>query len=199
MKTHTQLVKHFIAVLLFSVLVLVFSNSSTADLYDDGTQAYMVGDFKKAFEIIKSIAEQGDASAQLDLASMYFNGEGVPKDNEEGVKWVRKAAEQGDPEAQAMLGGIYSADNLAPRDYSEAVKWWRKAAEQGDPGSQLDLGVMYELGLGVRRDLIEAHKWKNLSAPGYDLYLTEKKMTIEQIAEAQKLAREWKPKLNKSP
>ena len=215
MKTYTQLVKRFIATLLFSALVLVFPNSSAADSFDDGSHAmtageyaYATGDFKKAFEIFKSLAEQGDTSAQLDLVGMYFYGEGVPQDYEEGVKWLRKAAEQGDSEAQHELGFLYQVGRVVPKDYSEAVKWFRKAAEQGYRMSQLQLGVMYELGLGVRRDFIEAHKWKKLSAaststslkhskPGDDLHLIEKKMTPSQIAEAQKLAREWKPKPNK--
>jgi TPR repeat protein len=59
---------------------------------------------------------------------------------------------------------------------------------------------MYAHGLGVPQDYVEAHMWLNLSAAQGDReakkyrdWLAEK-MTPSQIAEAQRLAREWKPK-----
>ena len=52
MKTHTQLVKRFLATLLFSTLVFVSPNSPAADSLDDGIQAYKAGDYKEALEIL---------------------------------------------------------------------------------------------------------------------------------------------------
>ena len=91
------------------------------------------------------------------------------------------------------------------QDYAEAVKWYRKAADQGFDRGVGALGAKYALGQGVPQDYVEAHKWFNLAAsrfpPGQirdkaaelrdDL---AKQMTSEQIAEAQRLAREWRPK-----
>jgi TPR repeat protein len=86
------------------------------------------------------------------------------------------------------------------------VSWWRRAAEQGFALAQGALGFMYERGEGVRRDLVQAHKWYNLAASRFELSdkypdisfrkrdLVAAKMTPAQIAEAEKLAREWKPK-----
>ena len=62
---------------------------------------------------------------------MYRNGEGVPQDYAEAVKWYRLAAEQGDADAQYNLGLMYDNGNGVPQDYKEAVKWYRLAAEQG--------------------------------------------------------------------
>ena len=86
----------------------------------------------------------------------------------------------------------------------EAAKWTRKAAEQGAAGAQVGLGYMYHKGQGVPQDYVQAHMWLNLAAAlGDRLVRTEAAqnrdkvaglMTREQIAEAQKLAREWKPK-----
>jgi TPR repeat protein len=50
-------------------------------------------------------AERGDASAQNNLASCYYQGEGVDKDVGEAVKWFREAAEQGHAKAQYNLVG----------------------------------------------------------------------------------------------
>ena len=90
MKTHTQLAKWFFATLLFSTLVLVFPNSPAADSFEDGVQAHKVGDYKKALEIFKPLAEQEISKAQYRLGIMYAKGRGVPQDHAEAAKWVRK-------------------------------------------------------------------------------------------------------------
>ena len=46
---------------------------------------------------MRKAADQGLASGQFGLGSMYANGNGVPKCEMEAVKWYRKAEEQGDP------------------------------------------------------------------------------------------------------
>ncbi len=59
--------------------------------------------------------------------------------------------------------------------------------------------MMYHFGTGVPRDSVEAHKWYNLAAANGDRKgaaardALAKEMTPAQIAEAQKLARDWKP------
>ncbi len=63
---------------------------------------------------------------------------------------------------------------------------------------------MYNYGQGVPQDYIQAHMWYNLAAASggdddremaaKNRDLIAEKMTSEQIAEAQRLAREWKPK-----
>ena len=137
-------------------------------------------------------AEQGDAGAQFNLGSMYGLGRGVPLDAKEAFKWYRLAAEQGDADAQFNLGLMYKDGNGVVRDYKEAVKWYRLAAEQGYAVAQNSLGVMYKLGRGVAQDYVMAHMYFNIAGTGRGLI--EEKMTPSQIAEAQKLAREWMKK-----
>ncbi len=67
---------------------------------------------------------------------MYDNGQGVPQDYAEAVKWYRMAAEQGDAKAQSNLGFMYDNGQGVPQDYAEAAKWFRLAAEQGDADAQ---------------------------------------------------------------
>jgi uncharacterized protein len=87
-----------------------------------------------------------------------------------------------------------------PQDYATARSWYRKAAEQGYVLAQGLLAVKYYLGEGVPQDYVLAHMWFNLAAAGGDKKTAETrdivaaKMTRAQVAEAQKLAREWKPK-----
>ncbi len=76
----------------------------------------------------------------------------------------------------------------------------RKAAGKGHASSQYNLGVMYAKGQGVTQDFVQAHMWFSLAAAkgeetarkGLDLVAEE--MTSAEIAEAQRLAREWRPK-----
>ncbi len=85
-------------------------------------------------------------------------------------------------------------------DYATALKEWRTLAEQGDAAAQYNLGVMYREGRGVPQDYVQAHMWVTLAAAQGDKDarkgrgIVAEKMTPAQIAEAQRLAREWKAK-----
>jgi hypothetical protein len=133
---------------------------------------------------------------------MYSNGHGVPKDEAEGVQWYRKAAEQGDAAAQYNLGVMYFEGHGVPKDETEAVKWWRKGAEQGDAGAQHNLGLAYSNGHGVPKDDVLAYKWILLAGAKQEesrenIPIVEKRLTPEQRAEGQKLAREFKTVVQK--
>lgn len=153
---------------------------------------------------IRSLADRGNAKAQRVLGSFYANGEGgVPQDYAEAARWLHKAAEQGEVRAQYKLGYMYLLGEGVTLDDATAVSWFRKAADQGDPPAQNMLGTMYDDGVGVPQDYVLAHMWLNLAAAtkspiraaasGHRIYV-EARMTRDQIAEAQRLAREWKPK-----
>ena len=97
---------------------------------------------------------------------------------------------------------IYANGQGVPQDHSEAAKWYRLAADHGDASAQFNLGVMYANGQGVPQDHVLAHMWFNLSAAQGDEDAVENRdraaglMTPDQLAEAQRLAREWKPSPN---
>jgi TPR repeat protein len=137
---------------------------------------------------------------------MYDSGLGVPQDYAMAAFWFRKAAEQGDSDAQFILGVMHwngRAMPAVPQDYAAALALFRRCAEK-DAGCQARLGDMYAYGQGVPQDFVQAHMWYNLAAAGsegraadryrFDRDQTAKKMTPAQIAEAQQLAREWRPK-----
>jgi len=62
---------------------------------------------------------------------MYAQGNGVPQNHTEALKWFYKAAEQGNADAQYYIGAMYAVGVDVPKDRAEASKWFRKAAEQG--------------------------------------------------------------------
>jgi TPR repeat protein len=85
-------------------------------------------------------------------------------------------------------------------DYATALRLWLPAANEGEARAQFDMGVMHANGRGVPQDYVVAHMWFNLSAARGDASAAEhrdtlaKEMSSAQIADAQKMAREWKPK-----
>lgn len=125
----------------------------------------------------------------------------VKQDYVESLIWYRKSAEKGNAEGERELGSMYYFGHGVEKNYDEAAKWYRKAAEQGDASAQDSLGNMYREGKGVHQDYVQAHKWYNLAAASHnginELSRTSRdnlarQMTTAQIAEAQRLASEWK-------
>ncbi|MBJ7592575.1 sel1 repeat family protein [Aeromonas veronii] len=89
-------------------------------------------DYKHEVALNSKAAEQGDANAQYNLGSMYFDVRGVSQDYKQAVAWYRKAAEQGHAKAQLNIGFMYANGIGVSQDYKQAVAWYRKAAEQGN-------------------------------------------------------------------
>ena len=168
--------------------------------YEDGFAAYERNDYATALKFWRPLAEQGDAEAQFSLGGMYADGRGVSQDNAKAMIWRRKAAEQGHAAAQALLGGLYDHGLGVSEDDVEAAKWYRLAAEQGDAEAQSNLGNMYVNGEGVPQDYVLAHLWFNLAAAQggesarENRDIAAKRMTPDQFAEAQRMAREWMAK-----
>jgi TPR repeat protein len=150
---------------------------------------------------LKRKAGQGDAQAQSDLGLIYFSGRGLTRDYKLAVKWALKAAEQGNADAQCLLSVLYAKGRGVPKDDKESTEWLRKAAEQENVKAQFLLGARYAMRSNkvVTQDHVEARKWLSLAISNgqsggailvYDHIA--KHMTPEQIAEAEKRAREWK-------
>ena len=150
---------------------------------------------------LRALAEAGDAEAQVTLGLAYSFGRGVPQDDVEAVRWYRLAADQGDAGGQVNVGLMYADGRGVPEDDMEAVRWIRMAADQGDGDALLWLGLMYANGEGVAEDDVTAHMWFNLAASrfaGIDREGVVRSrdelaagLTADQLAEAQRLAREW--------
>ena len=185
-------------------LTMTLMSAAVAGPFEDGMAAHDRGDYATALRLWRPLAEQGNAPTQYNLGLMYSSGQGVPQDYAEAIKWCRLAAEQGSANAQYVLGIMYANGRGVPQDYAEAMKWCRLAVEQGYARAQYMLGIMYANGRGVPQNDVQAHMWFNLAASrapaserdiAFELRnAVASEMTPAQIAEAQKLAREWKPK-----
>ncbi len=159
-----------------------------------------------AFSWYVKAAEAGYADAQYNVAIAYYNGQGVPQDYLRAFSWFLKAGDQGLVVAEYDLGVMYFQGRGVPQDYASAMSWFQKAADRGNPSAQYNLGLMYKNGQGVPQDYVKAHMWLNLAASRFPASeksnidkavaardAVAKLMTSQQIAEAQRLASEWKP------
>lgn len=161
--------------------------------------------------------------AQNNLADSYVLGLGVAQDFGEAFKWYRIAADQSSSYAENVLGVAYEHGFNVAQDDAEAFRWYRRAANKiyDRPGNtwihspQYNIAAMYASGRGTAQDYVRALMWFSLAiafgdtkppAPlGVKLVDTSKYtaleqrdrlvalMTSAQIAEAEKLANEWRP------
>ena len=107
--------------------------------YQKGIIAYQSGDYATALSKWEPLAKQGHALAQNNLGFMYYNGHGVPQNNETAVLWYKLAAEQGYAPAQNNLGVLYQLGRGVPQSYKTAMKWYKLAADQRHVRAQSNL------------------------------------------------------------
>ena len=147
-------------------LSVVMTCAALTGPFEDGAAAYDRNDFATAARIWRPLAEQGNALSQMYLGVMYERGRGVAQNEAEAARWYRLAADQGLPVAQYALGGMYADGVGVPEDYVQAHLWLSLAASRLETSGVRDHAVR-------NRDRIAGL------------------MTPAQIAEAQRLAREW--------
>jgi len=146
---------------LLTAALFIANSAHAAGTLEDADKAYASKNYAEAINIYKALALNGDARGQYFYGEMHEYGKGTIQ------------------------------------DYAEAAKWYRLAAEQTGYGGLLArfrMGEIYVDGHGVTKDLVKAHMWFNLSAQGPGVTMIRDRlaelMTQQQIAQAQKLARE---------
>jgi Sel1 repeat len=113
------------------------------------------GPKSRDLETLYRRAEDGDPTAQRDLAVCLHNGDGVSQDWAAAGLWLKKAAEGGDPWAQTQYA-INLRSTGEPENQRESVEWLKRAVEQGDHRARCTLGAQQHLGIGTPVDLESA-------------------------------------------
>jgi hypothetical protein len=140
-----------------------------ADLYNQAGQSFQAGDHGAAAKIVTKAAEAGNAVAQLRLALMYDQGDGVPRSGTTAMRWYQRAAAQGEPESQVQLGIAYEAgDEGFPENWDLAAKLYEASARQGWRKGQFSFGRAYQFGMGVPQDRQQAIAWYQKAAANGD-------------------------------
>ena len=84
----------------------------------------------------RKLADRGDPEAQWQMGVHYYDGDGVPHDDAQAMKWFELAAERGQVNAQSRLGAYYWAGRGVPVDLFKAYFWSTIAMHQGDEISE---------------------------------------------------------------
>ncbi len=139
------------------------------ELFQNGMKAYEADNYTKALSRFKQAAEQGYAEAQFKYGQMYYNGEGVEKDDAEAMSWFQKAAQQECAWAQFFCGIMYAYGKSVPRNGYEAMNWFLKAAEQGLARAQYECGARYYHEGNTDKNRDKAREWlEKAAAQGYE-------------------------------
>ena len=91
--------------------------AAVAGPLEDETQAYHQEEYATAYRLLRPLAEQGNALAQVNVGILFGAGLSVPQDYAEALKWFRKATDQGQTNARFSLGIMYKNGEGVPQDY----------------------------------------------------------------------------------
>ena len=178
---------------------LIFVVPAAAGPFEDAVAARESRDDATALRLFRPLADKGDARAQYYLSLIVGRADAASNNSSEAFGWAKKAAAQGVSFAQYYVAVMHDSGVGTQQDSAEAAIWLRKAADQGNAEAQHALGIAYDQGRGVPQDYAFAHMWFNLAAarshPTAAEYRNKvgERMSSAQLAEAQKMAREWKP------
>jgi len=121
---------------------------------------------------------------------------------QEAMQALLPMAQAGNADAEELIGVMYAMGLGVERDDRRAFEWYLRSAMKGHPGAQSGVGWYYEVGRGLASvDLVRAYLWYVLSAIGGDpdaaISQEEvvKKMTVEQIREAEILIEDYRAHL----
>jgi hypothetical protein len=76
-------------------------------------------------------ADQGDPKALLNMANIYFRGEGVPRDRAKAVEYFKRAADKGNAMAQWNVATLYKHGDGVACNPALAALYFAGAAAQG--------------------------------------------------------------------
>jgi len=139
----------------------------------------------------RQAAQAGVATAAYNLGTLYFNGEGFPKDYTQAHRWFQLAANRGNEYAEFQLGMTYYTGQGVQKNPAQEIYWYNKAARQGLPAAQYNLAVIYNNGTEVQQDKVKAYAWMLLAQKGgldakSALAIISQDMSPAQIQAAQK-------------
>jgi uncharacterized protein len=128
--------KVFARALIAAMLTLAPSGMVAAAPMSDAKAAYARHDYAKAAQLIRPLAERGNADAQVKLGDLYRRGLGVQQSYREAARWYRSAAAQGNAQGQNNLGLMYyymAKPGGDGEDYERAYMWYDIAAVARNP------------------------------------------------------------------
>lgn len=195
---------------LFVLALLSLLSSPACAGFQEGKDAYDNKNWQQAVLHLRPIAEEGDDRALIVLGNMYSNGFGVTQNYQEALSLYKRAAEKNNTDAMNAIGAIYTSGLGVDVSLNTAMQWFHRTAQQGDQtGAFFYATILYRGNRSttddIQPDIYNAYKWFKISAKsGQDLktrqsaqilseLIAQKKLTPEEVLNADQEATEWKP------
>lgn len=141
--------------------------SVAVDNFMLGSKAYEAGQYDRARELWRPLADNGDIRAQYAIGRMYEKGKGVDRNFETAIHWYRQAAKHGHADSEYRIAVGYAYGLGVKRDEAEGLSWLRRAANHGQKRAQKVLAQAYEEGrLGLKADPQQAKYWYDRAKSG---------------------------------
>lgn len=126
--------KLYLKVLMISVAVACYALPSIpafAGPYEDAIEASRAGKYEQAFQMLKRLADQGDARAAHQVGMAFEYARGTTSSFTEAAKYYRIAAIKGSAGSQTNLGLLYLKGKGLPKNRDTAIYWLKKSQAQG--------------------------------------------------------------------
>ena len=149
-------------------------------IYQLGRAYFVAKDYLQARVKYQRAVELGSAVAANNLAVLFDQGLGGPKDSSEARQLFEKAAAGDVYLAMYGLGSIYEEGRGVPQDLAQARRWYERAAAAGSAPAMTKLGMFYEKGLAVETDYDEARRWFEKAAALGDVEAINRLRAISQ-------------------
>jgi localization factor PodJL len=108
---------------------------------------------------LRIAATRGNPAAQVEVASRFAKGTGVPKNLKKAAIWYNRAAAQGFAPGQYRLAALYERGPGVKKDLGIARTWYRRAAELGNVRAMHNLAVLYTRPDSRSPDYASAKNW----------------------------------------
>jgi len=150
--------------IIFILCVSTFYANTHIDNAKIAKEAYLNGEYKKAFTLYEVLIKNGIVESNYYLGNMYYLGEGVEKDYNKALELFKIASNKGIMEATNNLGLMYVNGHGVKKDYKKAFELFNIAADNSELClSYSNIGYAYSLGLGINKDYTKAIEYYTIA------------------------------------
>jgi uncharacterized protein len=183
----------FPAIFFLGLILLLPAAAARADQLEDGRSAFYAEDYDTAIKLLSPVAKQGNAEAQEKVGEMYLYGLGVPRFCDRAVEWITKSANQRYLYASHLLGRLYDDGKCVNKNNIKAYMWYTLAASELPKTPGLDPETLETYAIAGIKAPAAPKNWTLINSIAVDRKVLGEAMTPDEIAEAKRLAKAWKP------
>ena len=108
---------------------------------------------------LRNAAAKGQPAADYEIGIRYLDGQGIPQNTDDGVRWLERAANAGLAPAHFRLGGVYEKGLGVKKNLDKARRHYVIAADKGHAKAMHNLAVLFAEGIDGKADYKAASQW----------------------------------------